>query len=202
MRRAARERKQACPPFADPCDDLTWRELRSVLDEELAKLPEQNRAPLVLCYLEGKTQDEAARQLGWSKSTFRRRLEYGRDRLGRQLTRRGVALSAALSAPLLADATTQASLPPLLAASTARAGLASALGNTVNGMVSAQVVALAESSVGSLLAKKASIAVGLLVRHRSRSAAWPLRDRASSCSSMRRSSWPRCKKSTARRRDR
>jgi RNA polymerase sigma factor (sigma-70 family) len=162
-RRAARERSHARPPFADPCDDITWRELRAVLDEELSKLPEQHRAPLVLCYLEGKTQDEAARLLGWSKSTFRRRLESGRDRLGRQLTRRGVTLSAALSAPLLADATAQASLSPLLADSTVRAGLASALGNTVSGIVSAQVAALAEGGVASLLTKKASIVAILLL---------------------------------------
>jgi RNA polymerase sigma factor (sigma-70 family) len=163
VRRAARERTQARPPFDDPCDDLTWRELRSVLDEELTKLPEQHRAALVLCYLEGKTQDEAARLLGWSKSTFRRRLECGRQRLGSQLARRGITLSAALTAPLLIDGAATASVPPLLAATTVRAGLASALGNTVSGIVSDQVVALAESGVGSLLAKKASIALVLLV---------------------------------------
>ncbi len=163
VRRAARERTQARPPFDDPCDDLTWRELRSVLDEELTKLPEQCRAALVLCYLEGKTQDEAARLLGWSKSTFRRRLESGRKRLGSQLARRGVTLSAALTAPLLIDGGARASVPPLLAATTVRAGLASALGNTVSGIVSSHVAALAEGGAGSLLAKKASIAFVLLV---------------------------------------
>ncbi len=163
VRRAARERTQARPPFDDPCDDLTWRELRSVLDEELTKLPEQCRAALVLCYLEGKTQDEAARLLGWSKSTFRRRLESGRKRLGSQLARRGVTLSAALTAPMLIDGAATASVPPLLAATTVRAGLASALGNTVSGIVSSQVAALAEGGAGSLLAKKASIALVLLV---------------------------------------
>ena len=163
VRRTARERTQARPPFDDPCDDLTWRELRSVLDEELTSLPEQCRTPLVLCYLEGKTQDEAARLLGWSKSTFRRRLEQGRDTLGRRLTRRGVTLSAALSAPLLADATTQAALPPLLIANTVRAGLASATGQMTGAQISAQVEALAQCGVGSLLTKKASIAIVLLV---------------------------------------
>lgn len=161
-RRAARERTQARPPFDDPCDDLTWRELRSVLDEELTNLTEQHRAPLVLCYLEGKTQDEAARLLGWSKSTFRRRLESGRAALGRRLTRRGVTLSAALSAPLLADTAVQATLPPLLVASTVRAGLALALGNTVSSIVSEQIASLAEGGAASLLAKKAGVALLLL----------------------------------------
>ncbi len=162
-RRAARERTQARSAFDDPCDDLTWRELRSVLDEELTKLPEQCRTPLVLCYLEGKTQDEAVRLLGWSKSTFRRRLEQGRDTLGRRLTRRGVTLSAALSAPLLADAEARAALSPLLIASTVRAGLASATGQTTGALLSAQVESLVQCGVGSLLMKKASIAVVLLL---------------------------------------
>ena len=58
-----------------PPDDLSWAELRSALDEELARLPERWRVPLVLCHLEGRTQDEAARQLGWPRITLRRRLD-------------------------------------------------------------------------------------------------------------------------------
>src|SRR5262249_51235643 len=58
---------------------------------------------LVLCYLEGRTQDEAARTLGWSRTTFRRRLEEGRRRLADRLARRGVTLSAGLLAVLLPE---------------------------------------------------------------------------------------------------
>ncbi len=162
-RRIAHERRLNAPPPGEAMDDITWRELRLVLDEELRSLPEKHRAPLVLCYLEGRTQDEAARQLGWSKNTFRRRLESGRNALGRRLTRRGITLSAALTAPLLIDCAAQASLPPLLAAATVRAGLSSALGNSVSGIVSAQVAALAEAATGTLLAKKASVVLVLLV---------------------------------------
>jgi hypothetical protein len=54
-------------------------------------------------------------------------------------------------------------VPPLLAVSTVRVGLAAAMGSTVSPIVSAEVAALAESGVGSLLAKKASIAVVLLL---------------------------------------
>ncbi len=46
--------------------DPAWDELLRILDEELQQLPDGQRAPLLLCYLEGRTQDEAARQLGWS----------------------------------------------------------------------------------------------------------------------------------------
>ncbi len=163
IRRTARERTQARLPFDDPCDELTWRELRSVLDAELTRLPPKYRTPLVLCYLEGRTQDEAARLLGWSKSTFRRRLEQGRDTLGRRLTRRGVTLSAALTAPLLANAPTQAALPPLLAASTIRAGLAAATGQATDMLVSVQVAALIEGAAKTVLTKKAMAALVVLV---------------------------------------
>jgi RNA polymerase sigma factor (sigma-70 family) len=75
-RALARQRWEAgaARPEAVPPDDLTWSEVRSALDDELSRLPDKWRLPLVLCYLEGHTQDEAADQLGWSKSTLRRRL--------------------------------------------------------------------------------------------------------------------------------
>ena len=59
---------------------MTGRELLTVLDEELRRLPERYRAPLVLCYLEGLTRDDAAARLGCSQSTLKRRLEAGRER--------------------------------------------------------------------------------------------------------------------------
>src|SRR6516162_9346141 len=133
-RRTTYEHRLAGQPAGDSIDDLTWRELRGVLDEELHRLPEKYRSPLVLCYLEGKTQDEAARQLDWSKGTFRRRLEQGRDALGRRLTRRGLALSAVLSVPLLAGTTAKAVVPPRLVEGTVRAGLALASGRGTAGL--------------------------------------------------------------------
>src|SRR5262245_39322251 len=60
-------------PSASSLDDLTWREVRAALDAELVRLPKKWRLPLLLCYFEGRTQDEAARQLGWGKTTLRRR---------------------------------------------------------------------------------------------------------------------------------
>jgi RNA polymerase sigma factor (sigma-70 family) len=65
-------------------------ELRGVLDEELARLPEPLRVPLVLCYLEGLTHEEAAARLRWPVGTVRSRLARGRDKLRSRLTRRGL----------------------------------------------------------------------------------------------------------------
>ncbi len=163
QRRTVHEQRVDPLSSSDAMDDITWRELRSVLDEELQRLPERYRAPLVLCYLEARTQDEAAQRLGWSKNTFGRRMNQARQMLARRLTRRGLTLPAALTAPLLIDGAAQAALPPLLVSSTVRAGLDSATGQAMDALVSAQVAALAEGGVGSLLAKKASIAVVVLV---------------------------------------
>ncbi len=104
-RSAARRRREelASPREAPPPGDAAGEEVWSILDEELGRLPEKWRLPLILCYLEGRTQDEAADRLGWSKSTLRRRLQEGRNALGRRLKGRGVVWPAALSAILLSD---------------------------------------------------------------------------------------------------
>jgi hypothetical protein len=73
-------------------------------------LPKRCRAPLLLCYLEGRTQDEAAKQLGWSISTLRRRLEGGRELLRARRIRRGATLGAALFAGFLAPLPVRATL--------------------------------------------------------------------------------------------
>jgi RNA polymerase sigma factor (sigma-70 family) len=141
--RAARARPAgdlaACGhPAASPPEGLAWQEMLAVLDQELRRLSDRLRAPLVLCYLEGQTQDEAARLLGWSVGTLRRRLEEGRRLLEARLRGRGVTLSAALGGLLAAGA---AAVPAQLRAATlaavrARAGQgvpgATAVASTAN----------------------------------------------------------------------
>jgi RNA polymerase sigma factor (sigma-70 family) len=121
--RAARRRPHAplgpdvAGPPSDPSAGLAWAEVRAALDEGLAALPARLREPLVLCYLEGLTQDEAAVALGCSAAAVKGRVTRGRERLRRLLSRRGLSLSAALAGSLVAES----AVPAGVAAATARA---------------------------------------------------------------------------------
>src|SRR5262249_38070206 len=88
----------AAGTWAEPDGDLIWRELRPILDDELQRLPEKYRLPVILCYLEGKTNEEAARQLQWPLGTLKTRLTKARELLRTQLAHRGITLSMGLLA--------------------------------------------------------------------------------------------------------
>jgi RNA polymerase sigma factor (sigma-70 family) len=98
-RRRLREARGSCAtPCPDPLDEASARELLAIFDEEVQQLPECYRLPLILCALEGCTQDEAARRLGWTPGSVKGRLERGRALLHQRLARRGLMLPAALAA--------------------------------------------------------------------------------------------------------
>jgi RNA polymerase sigma factor (sigma-70 family) len=159
-----RHEEQAAASQKMPPDDVSWVEVRAVLDAELAGLPEKWRLPLVLCYLEGRTQDEAAAELGWSKRTLRRRLEEGRTGLGRRLNRRGVVWPVALSAVLFSDAVASATPSPALLDSTIKAaGLIAAGQPAAVGLISAKAAALTEGVLKTMLLSKLKVAVAVLL---------------------------------------
>lgn len=120
----------------DSTAEVVWREVGHVLDQELGRLPEKYRAPLILCGLQGLSQEEAARQLELQPGVLRGRLDRGRDRLRQRLTQRGLAVPATLFVSTLAES---ALVPAALTAAT----LPLAGGHSA-ASISPRVVSLAE----------------------------------------------------------
>jgi RNA polymerase sigma factor (sigma-70 family) len=159
---ASRHRHERSAPARAPAespDDLTWRELSAILHAELERLPGRYRAPLVLCYLEGMTQDQAAEHLGMPKGTLKGRLERARLLLRGRLVRLGLAPAVVLLADAYRPA--GAALPPAVASTTARAAAAFAAGRAAG--VSAQVARLAEGVLKAMFVIKVRSAALLLV---------------------------------------
>jgi RNA polymerase sigma factor (sigma-70 family) len=143
--RRARERRSGEMARIEAIDEATWDELRAVLDEEIGQLPEKYRAPVALCYLEGKTYEQAGRELGWPKSSLAGRLDRARRLLRQRLIRRGISLSAGALVAALAGGAAAATVPALLVLGTVRAAALGLTGKAVAaGAVSARAAALAE----------------------------------------------------------
>jgi RNA polymerase sigma factor (sigma-70 family) len=128
----------AAPETADALAD---GELRQLLEEELDRLPEKYRAPLVLCYLQGRTHEQAARELGRPAGSMSRHVRRALDLLRGRLVRRGVVLSAVALSAALTDELSAGAVSPALAGGTVRAALLVAAG----GAAAAPVAALAGS---------------------------------------------------------
>ncbi|MCI0641392.1 MAG: RNA polymerase sigma factor [Gemmataceae bacterium] len=140
----------------------SWTDLEPLLDLEVSRLPKKYQVPLVLCELEGKSRKDAARLLGLPEGTLSSRLSRARELLRERFRRRGVTISAvALSAALLQNAS--AAVPPDLACSAVKAALSFELGMVTGGTLSANVTALAQTGLKSLLLQKISLAVAALI---------------------------------------
>jgi RNA polymerase sigma factor (sigma-70 family) len=157
-RRRLREKEAANMLQVTPRAAAEPGELRAVLDEELTRLPEKFRAPLVLCYLQGKTNDEAAQALGWPRGTVASRLSRARDLLRSRLTRRGLTLTAAaLAVPLNEPAA--ATVPLALVESTIKAaGLLPAANALGAGAISVSVASLAQGVLRTMFLAKLKFA--------------------------------------------
>jgi RNA polymerase sigma-70 factor (ECF subfamily) len=144
-----------------------WHDLQPVLDEELNHLPNKYRLPIILCDLEGKSRQEAARQLGWLPGTLSGRLARARAMLAKRLTRRGLIISGGFPATALGQNLASASVPPSLLAGTVKASLMTAAGQAAN--ISANVLALSEGVLKTMMITKVKLvtvvvlAIGLSV---------------------------------------
>jgi RND family efflux transporter MFP subunit len=160
--RAARRRAKECPIVDRATPDSTaqaaWTDLRPVLDEEIARLPECYRVPFVMCYLEGRTNGETARLIGCPEGTVASRLSWARQRLRARLTRRGVTLSVGVLSALL---TGRAAVAPALAGYTAEA--AASFAGTAPAAVPAEAGSLAGKVLKQMFWTKVRKAAGLLL---------------------------------------
>ncbi len=146
-RRLAHE-KQVRDMIAEPSTcDQAWREFLPALDEELGKLPEKYRLPVVLCYLEGKTHQQAARELGWPSGSMSRRMSRALDLLRNRLQSRGVALPGVMLLGFLVQAG-RLRVPEVLVSSTAHGAVAFGAGSAT--VLADSVLMLAREVLRSL----------------------------------------------------
>jgi len=147
-------------PGADNCYDL-----RPLLDQELKRLPDKYRLPIILCDLEGRSIKEATRQLGCPQGTLAGRLARARKMLAKRLSQRGTMLSLGALAVLCSENPAAANLPPALIGATVKAAsMMSAGPAAVTGLVSAKVLALTAGVLqGLILGKIQVVGVALLL---------------------------------------
>jgi RNA polymerase sigma factor (sigma-70 family) len=162
-RRQRQERRFPRPPEAGSGGGVAWADLQPILDEELQRLPETYRAAVILCYLEGKSNTEAAQLLGWPTGTVKGRLSRARDLLRDRLSRRGITLVGGLLGTTLPGTATAAVSGTLLHA-TLRIALPGATGAAAAGdSGSATAVALAEGALRSMFTTKLNTMAALLL---------------------------------------
>jgi hypothetical protein len=153
----------------DPAKDELAGELRLILDEELARLPERFRVALLLCELEGLSRPEASARLGIPEGTLSSRLARAKLILRDRLTRRGLFVTTASLAATLAYEARAVAMPVALAESTTRAATLVVAGSSLAGLVSSSVHSLTEEVLKAMLFAKLKgsvlgvIAVGAVI---------------------------------------
>jgi RNA polymerase sigma factor (sigma-70 family) len=160
-RQQALERQAEIMGTPEPVSTAARGELQSALGEELRRLPEKYRLPVVLCLMEGLSRSEAAQQLGWKEGTVAGRLARARDLLQKRLAHRGCALSAGCLGLALAES--RAAVPAALTDSTLKAVVPFTAGATVAGTASAQAVALANGMLQAMVTAKLKLAAAVIL---------------------------------------
>jgi len=141
-RRRAHEH-EAAKAVAWTTEDPARDEIDAIVHEEVNRLPQGYRAAVVLCDLEGLTQQQAALQLGWPAGTVRSRLARGRGRLRDRLIRRGLAPPTVPAGGSHTRETRSSTLSTTLAEATIRAAMPLSLGRPAAG-ATASAIALME----------------------------------------------------------
>ncbi|MBY0525019.1 MAG: RNA polymerase sigma factor [Gemmataceae bacterium] len=164
LRRRTREKQVSEMPSTESCPAQGWHDLQPLLDQELHRLPECYRIPMVLCALEGRTREDAARMLGIPEGTLSSRLSRARELLSQRLTRRGVALSAGTLASVLSPQVASATVPASLVLSTVQAAaLGAAAEAAAAGVISAKVAALTEGVIQAMFISKLKVAAAVVL---------------------------------------
>jgi RNA polymerase sigma factor (sigma-70 family) len=146
-----------------PTVTAVQKEAARYLDEELDRLPVKYRSPLILCYFQGKTNEQAARELGWPAGSISRHLARARELLRERLVRRGVGCTSAALAGLLVTQELSAAVPPALAQTTAHAGLLFFGRTATAGLISTNALTLAEGMLRTMTVTNLKMAVGVLL---------------------------------------
>jgi uncharacterized protein len=160
-RRRMREGQVTEMPEPEAASQAQRDELIERLDDELSRLPDKYRIPIVLCELEGKTHRQAADQLGWPIGTVSGRLSRARTMLARRLSRPGTSLSVQALGGLLARDVARAGVPPGLVHATARAASLSTV--MTAGVVSAEVAVLTGKVLKTMLLGKLKALTAILL---------------------------------------
>src|SRR5262249_4967916 len=135
-------------------------DIAAILHEELDRMPEKFRAPIVLCYLESLSHEQAARQLCWPVGTVRSRLARGREQLRSRLARRGLAPSLVGLKQALAGEAARSSISPALASAVSRAALHCISSKTLAaGATSRSVALLVEGALKMMVVSKIKFAL-------------------------------------------